>query len=79
MINRWERGRAEIDQLIRQGRLTRVSANRGLAESHLTQAATQYPDIDRPSASADDVNQAIPAAKAIVDRASRIVESVPQY
>lgn len=27
MINRWDRGRAEIDQLIHQGRLTRVAAN----------------------------------------------------
>jgi len=40
MINRWEQGRAEIDQLIHQGRLTRVAANRELAESHLTQART---------------------------------------
>ncbi len=40
MINRWDRGRAEIDQLIHQGRLTRVAANRDLAESHLAQART---------------------------------------
>ena len=40
MINRWERGRAEIDQLIQQGRLTRVAADRDLAESHLTLADT---------------------------------------
>lgn len=40
MINRWDRGRAEIDQLIHQGRLTHVAANRDLAASHLTQAST---------------------------------------
>ena len=156
MMNRWERGRAEIDQLIRQGRLTHVVANRDLAERHLAQASihlsaastlrdldpagaftlaydaarlalaavlvnqglrprgegahalllevaiaqlepprqpeirefdwmrrlrndTQYPDVDRPSASTDDVDQAIPAAKAIVDRASRLVEAMPPY
>jgi len=156
MINRWDRGRAEIDQLIHQGRLTRVAANRALAESHLAQASThlaaastlrnldpagaftlaydaarlalagvlvnqglrprgegahavlleaaiaqlepprqpeirefdwmrrlrndtQYPDIDRPSASGDDVDQAITAAKAIVDRATRLVEVMPPY
>ena len=40
MINRWERGRAEIDQFIQQGRLTRVAANHDLAESHLALADT---------------------------------------
>lgn len=156
MINRWERGRAEIDQFIQQGRLTRIVANRDLAVSHLNQARThltaaatlrdldpagaftlaydgarlalaavlvnqglkprgegahavlleaaiaqlepprqseirefdwmrrlrndtQYPDIDRPSASVDDVDQAIPAARAIVDRAARLVEVMPPY
>lgn len=38
MKNRWERGRAEIDQLLAQGRLTRVAANRELADSYLAQA-----------------------------------------
>ena len=156
MINRWDRGRAEIDHLLHQGRLTRVAANRDLAAGHLAQASThlvaaatlrdldpagaftlaydaarlalaavlvnqglkprgegahavlleaaiaqlepprqseirefdwmrrlrndtQYPNIDRPAASADDVDQAIPAAKAIVDRVSRLVEVMPPY
>lgn len=156
MIDRWERGRAEIDHLIGQGRLTRVAANGDLARRHLDQAAThlvaaatlreldaagaftlaydaarlalaavlvnqglkprgegahavlleaaiaqlepphqpeirqfewmrrlrndtQYPDIRRPSASADDVDQAIPAATAIVVRAARLIEIMPQY
>ena len=26
MINRWDRGRAEVDELLQQGRLTRVAA-----------------------------------------------------
>jgi hypothetical protein len=38
MVKRWDRGRAEIDQLLERGRLTRVSANRQLADSHLVQA-----------------------------------------
>jgi len=38
MINRWDRGRAEIDHLLMQGRLTRFAANRDLAEHHLPQA-----------------------------------------
>ncbi len=38
MINLWDRGRAEIDHLLKQGRLTRVAANRDLAERHLSQA-----------------------------------------
>ena len=156
MINRWDRGRAEIDHLLKQGRLTRVAANRDLAGRHLAQAEvhlkaaltlrdldpagaftlsydaarlslaallvnqglkprgegahavllevaiaqlepprqveirefdwmrrlrneTQYPDIDRPSASVDDVDQAIPAARAIVDRATRLIELMPTY
>ena len=40
MIDRWDRGREEIDRLIDRSRLTRVAANRNLAESHLVQART---------------------------------------
>lgn len=135
MITRWERGRAEIDELIRQGRLTRVIANRELdpagaftlaydaarlalaavlvnqglrprgegAHAVLLDAAiaqlepprqteirefdwmrrlrndTQYPNIDRPSASVDDVDQAVSAAWAIVDRAAQLIEAMPPY
>lgn len=156
MINRWEQGRAHIDLLIQQGRLTRVAANRDLAESHLAQAGThltaaatlrdldpagaftltydaarlalaallvnqglkprgegahavlleaaiaqlepprqievrefdwmrrlrndtQYPDVDRPSANVDDVDQALPAARAIVDRATLLIAVMPPY
>lgn len=38
MIARWEVGRAEIDQLIAQGRLTPVQASRELAEEYLDRA-----------------------------------------
>lgn len=156
MIDRWDRGRAEIDRLIDRSRLTRVVANRALAEAHLVQARThltaaatlrdldpagaftltydaarlalaamlvnqglkprgegahavllevaiaqlepprqseirefdwmrrlrndtQYPDIGRASATVDDVDQAIPAAQAIVDRAARLLELMPPY
>jgi HEPN domain-containing protein len=40
---------------------------------------TQYPDLDRPSASSDDVDQAIPAARAIVERARLLLEAMPPY
>jgi hypothetical protein len=40
MINRWDRGRAEIDQATIDDVLAHVAANRDLAESHLTQART---------------------------------------
>ena len=38
MIVRWEQGRAVIDVLLKQGRLTRVAPNRALADSMLIQA-----------------------------------------
>ena len=38
MIVRWEQGRAVIDVLLKQGRLTRVAPNRALAASMLIQA-----------------------------------------
>jgi hypothetical protein len=41
--------------------------------------STQYPDLDRPSASVDDVDQAVPAARAIVDRATRLTELMSTY
>jgi hypothetical protein len=40
---------------------------------------TQYPAVDRPPASADDVDQAVPAATAIVSRATRLIELMPTY
>lgn len=38
MIHRWDRGRAEVDRLIAESRLTRVAANRELADHHIAQA-----------------------------------------
>lgn len=38
MVSRWERGRADVDQLLAQARLTRVEPNRELADSYLDQA-----------------------------------------
>lgn len=40
MIDRWDRGRVEVDQLLQRSRLTRVAPNRNLAASHLVQANT---------------------------------------
>jgi hypothetical protein len=153
---RWERGRAEIDQLLAQGRLTRVAANTELASSYIAQAKdhlasaasiraidisgaftlaydaarmslaavllnqglrprgegahavllealiaqlepprqnefrefdwmrrlrndTQYPDIERPTAASDDLDQAIPATQLIIDRAVTLIVNMPPY
>lgn len=40
---------------------------------------TQYPDVGRPCATIDDVDQAIPAARAIVNRAARLIDVMPAY
>lgn len=55
-MNRWERGRAEIDQLLALSRLTRVEPNRELADSYLHQAhahiraASAVTGLDAPGA-----------------------------
>jgi len=40
---------------------------------------TQYPYIDRPSATSDDLAQAVVAAKAIVDRAELLAAHMPPF
>jgi hypothetical protein len=40
---------------------------------------TQYPDLDRRSASPDDLAQAIPAVAAMIDRARALVDHMPPY
>lgn len=40
---------------------------------------TQYPDVDRPSVTVDDLGQALPAARAIVDRAEALLPHMPPY
>ena len=40
---------------------------------------TEYPAPDRPVAKADDVREAIPAARAMVDIAGRVIEEMPAY
>lgn len=156
MVTRWERGRAEVDQLLTAGRLTKIQANRELAEEYLQRAAThlqaaqairdidtagafnltydaarlamaallinqglrprgdgahavllevaivqlepprqevlrefgwmrqlrnatQYPDVDRPAAAADDFNEALPAARKIIDHVKTLVAHMPPY
>lgn len=156
MINRWQQGRSEIDDLLARGSLTRVAPNRALATRYLAQASlhldaatavtdldatgafglaydagrlglaailinqglrprgegahavlleavlaqlepprqaefrefgwmrrlrndTQYPNAERPVAASDDVVQAIPAARAIVDRAETLIGVMPPY
>ena len=40
---------------------------------------TQYPDIDRPVATSDDLAQAVPAVQAIIDRAEALVAHMPPF
>jgi hypothetical protein len=40
---------------------------------------TQYPDADRPTAGADDLEQAIPATRAIIDRAETLMPHMPPF
>lgn len=40
---------------------------------------TQYPDIDRPSATADDLAQGRPAAHAIIERAHALLPHMPPF
>lgn len=156
MITRWDKGRTEVDELIKQARITRVAPNKELAESYLTQARkhlaaatvireldpagafslsydaarqalaavlvnqglkprglgahavlldvviaqlepprereirefdwmrrlrndTQYPSGERASAAIDDVDQAIPAAHAVVSRVAELLDLMPPY
>lgn len=156
MILRWEQGRATVEGLLARGRLTRVTANRALADlmlaqarGHLASAATivagdpsgafvlaydaarkalsailvnqglraggdgahavlleavraqldpplgstfapfgwmrplrnhtEYPVPDQPVAQAEDVDEAIPAAAAMVEAAARIIDQMPTY
>jgi hypothetical protein len=155
-IRRWDQGRATIEALLAEGRLTRVDASRTLAQSYIATARqrlkaaetirqidpaggfgltydaarlalgavlinqglrprgdgahavlleailaqlepprqkelrefswmrrlrndTQYPDSARPTASLDDLDQALPAARHIVDRAATLVEHMPPF
>lgn len=155
-MNRWERGRGEIDLLLRQGRLTRVSANRQLANNYIADARkhiesavaikgmdpsgafnlaydsarmslaavllvqglrpsgegahavlleallaqleppkqvelrefgwmrrlrndNEYPALDTPRAAEDDIEEAIPAVRQIIERAATLVDVMPPY
>lgn len=40
---------------------------------------TQYPDVDRPTAAADDLDQALPAVHVIIDRAERLIPHMPAF
>jgi hypothetical protein len=40
---------------------------------------THYPDVDRRSASPDDLAQAVPAVAAMIDRARALVDHMPPY
>ena len=41
-MNRWDRGRADVDRLLGQARLTRVVPNRELAAHYISQAGTHF-------------------------------------
>ena len=40
---------------------------------------TQYPAPERPTAQVDDVTEAIPAAQAMVDAATKLLDQMPSY
>lgn len=40
---------------------------------------TQYPDPDRPTATTDDLDQALPAARAIIDRTQTLIPHMPAF
>ena len=40
---------------------------------------TQYPDINRRMAMSDDADQAIPAARAMINRAATLIAHMPPY
>jgi hypothetical protein len=156
VIARWEQGRAVIEGLLSRGRLTRVTPNRELAETLLTQARahlvsgasvveadpagaftlvydaarkaltailvneglraggdgahavlleavlsqldpplgstfrpfswmrplrnhTQYPAPERPTAQPEDVEEAIPAARSMIETAAKVLDTMPPY
>jgi len=139
VILRWQQGRDTIDDLLARGRLTRVTPNRELADTLLTQARahltsgtavahsdpagaftlvydaarkaltvlldvvtaqldpplgatfraftwmrplrnhTQYPAPEHPTAQAEDIAEALPAAAGMIDAAARLLEQMPAY
>jgi hypothetical protein len=40
---------------------------------------TQYPAPERPTAQAEDVNEAIPATRAMVETATKVLDTMPSY
>jgi hypothetical protein len=70
VILRWEQGRPVVDALLSRGQLTRVRPLR----NH-----TQYPTPEHPTAQVDDVEEAIPVARAMVDAAAKLLDQMPPY
>lgn len=52
MLTRWNQGRPQVDQLLHDGRLTRVAPNRALADDYLRQARQHL--VSARSLGADD-------------------------
>lgn len=40
---------------------------------------TQYPDVDRPTAAVEDLDQALPAVRAIIERAETLIPHMPAF
>jgi hypothetical protein len=40
---------------------------------------TEYPSPDHPTATADDVREALPAATAMIDAAAKVIHQMPAY
>lgn len=40
---------------------------------------TEYPSTDHPTATSDDVREALPAATTIIDAAAKVIDQMPAY
>lgn len=76
MILRWEQGRgavrAQLDPPL--GAVFRPFGWMRPLRNH-----TEYPTPDHPTATADDVREALPAATAMIDAAAKVIDQMPTY
>lgn len=85
LINQGLRPRGEgahavlLDVVLAQMEPPRQEAFREFAWMRPLRNDTQYPSVDKPVATADDLAQAIPAAAAILDRAKALLPHMPPF
>ena len=85
LINQGLRPRGEgahavlLDVVIAQLEPPRQTAFREFSWMRRLRNDSQYPDADRPTASSDDLDQALPAARAIVERSATLIGHMPPF